>query len=87
MARKQGGGGRAMSSKRKMPKDTKDKDPRFQRLLTVEETSDYLGISPRTIYNSLSARKFPIQSLRLGRAIRFDVRDLEAYVEGLKNGS
>jgi predicted DNA-binding transcriptional regulator AlpA len=71
-------------------KDTKKKDPRFQRLLTVEETSSYLGISPHSIYNAVSpksAKEFPVKPLRLGRAIRFDVRDLDTYIEGLKNGS
>jgi excisionase family DNA binding protein len=58
-----------------------------RRLLTVKEAGDYLGISSRSIYNTLSAKKFPVKPLRLGRAIRFDIRDLDSYVEGLKNGS
>lgn len=58
-----------------------------QRLLTIKETALFLGLSSRTIYNSLSAKKFPVKPLRLGRAVRFDIRDLDAYVEGLKNES
>ena len=56
-----------------------------RRLLTVKEAGDYLGISARSIYNKLSARKFPIRPLRLGRAIRFDIRDLDSYIEELKD--
>ena len=58
-----------------------------QRLLTVKETGAYLGISPRSIYNQLSTDRFAIRPLRLGRSVRFDIRDLDAYVERLKNGS
>jgi excisionase family DNA binding protein len=54
-----------------------------RRLLTVKEAGDYLGISARTIYNTL--KDFPVKPLRLGRAIRFDIRDLDSYSEGLKN--
>jgi excisionase family DNA binding protein len=57
------------------------------RLLSVKNTASYLGISPQTIYNALTTRKFPIQPLRLGRSVRFDVRDLDTYIEGLKNGT
>ena len=56
-----------------------------RRLLSVQETANYLSISPRSIYNNLSAGKFPIQPLKLGRSVRFDIRDLDLYVEGLKN--
>jgi excisionase family DNA binding protein len=54
-----------------------------RRLLTIKETAAYLGISARTIYNTL--KEFPVRPLRLGRAVRFDLRDLDAYIEGLKN--
>jgi excisionase family DNA binding protein len=68
-------------NQRKKPK--KDKDPRFRRLLTVEETATYLNIASSSIYNSI--KEFPVKPLRLGRAIRFDIRDLDSYIEGLKN--
>jgi excisionase family DNA binding protein len=55
-----------------------------RRLLTVKETSDYLGISARSIYNQLSGKKFAIRPLRLGRSVRFDLWDLDSYIEGLK---
>lgn len=57
-----------------------------RRLLTVEEVAGILGISPRTIYNRVhrkSKRLFPIRAKRVGRLLRFDVREVEAYIEGL----
>jgi excisionase family DNA binding protein len=55
-------------------------------LLTVEETAQLLGISSRTIYNGICRRSktpFPVKPKRIGRAVRFDIRDLEAYVDSL----
>jgi excisionase family DNA binding protein len=57
-----------------------------KRLLSVEETATYLGLSPRTIYNAVarkSKRPFPVKPKRIGRLVRFDIRDLEQYVESL----
>ena len=54
-----------------------------RRLLTVEETALYLKISPRTIYNSIapgSKRPFPVKAKRIGRAVRFDLRELETFL-------
>jgi excisionase family DNA binding protein len=54
------------------------------RLLSVKETAVYLGLSPRTIYNRLSRgskRPFPIRPKRVGKLVKFDIRDVEAYVE------
>ena len=57
-----------------------------KRLLNVEETATYLGLSPRTIYNAVarkSKRPFPVKPKRIGRLIRFDIRDLERYIESI----
>ncbi len=61
-----------------------DKLPK--RLLSVEETATYLGISPRTIYNGIapkSKKPFPVKAKRIGKLVRFDIRDLEQYVDSL----
>lgn len=55
-----------------------------KRLLSVEETATYLGISPRTIYNQIgrkSKRKFPVKPKRIGKLVKFDIRDLDQYIE------
>jgi excisionase family DNA binding protein len=57
-----------------------------KRLLNVEETATYLGLSPRTIYNAVarkSKKPFPVKPKRIGKLVRFDIRDLERYVESL----
>jgi len=57
-----------------------------RRLLSVEETANYLGLSPRTIYNAVarkSKKPFPVKPKRIGKLVKFDIRDLEQYVESL----
>ncbi len=57
-----------------------------KRLLTVEEAATYLGLAPQTIYNRThkkSKNPFPVRPLRIGRALRFDIRQLEQFVKNL----
>lgn len=57
-----------------------------KRLLSVEETARYLGLSPRTIYNQIapkSKRPFPVKAKRIGKLVKFDIRDLDRYVDTL----
>ncbi len=59
---------------------------RGRRLLSVNETAKYLGISPKTIYNGVHRRaevRFPVKPVRQGRRVLFDIRDLESYVDSL----
>lgn len=58
----------------------------FKRLLTVEETGIYLGLSPRTIYNAIAPKSknpFPVKPRHFGRSVRFDVHDLDRFVNSL----
>ena len=55
-----------------------------KRLLNVRETAAYLGISPQTIYNRVAAKTknpFPVKPKRIGRSVRFDINDLNAFLE------
>ena len=57
-----------------------------KRLLSVEEVAVYLGISARTIYNQVapkSKRPFPIKAKRIGKLVKFDVKDLDNYIDTL----
>jgi len=57
-----------------------------KRLLSVGETAKYLCLSPRTLYNMIApkAKKpFPVKPKRVGKLVRFDIRDLEDYVASL----
>jgi excisionase family DNA binding protein len=54
-----------------------------KRLYTVKETALMLGISPQSIYNAISRNKrsFPIPHKKLGKAVRFDIKDIEAFIQ------
>jgi predicted DNA-binding transcriptional regulator AlpA len=61
-----------------------------KRLLSIRETAHFLGLSERTIYNQIgkrAKRRFPVQPLRVGGCIRFDINDLNKYIESLKSKS
>ena len=50
-----------------------------RRLLDVNEAAAYLGVQPKTIRNWVSAARIP--SVKLGRCLRFDVRDLDRLID------
>jgi excisionase family DNA binding protein len=52
-------------------------------LLTVEEAARYLAVSVSTLYGWVWQRRIPF--VKLGRALRFDPHDLEAFVEANKH--
>ncbi len=51
------------------------------QLVDVKETAEYLDKSSGSIYNEVAAGKFPIPVIRIGRSIKFDLNDLDAYIE------
>ena len=55
-----------------------------KRLLSVRETARFLGISPRSFYNGIhrkSRNKFPVKPKRIGKLVKFDIRELENYIK------
>ena len=50
-----------------------------RRLLNVREAAQYLGLEVDTIYRKARLREVPC--VKVGRALRFDVRALERYIE------
>ena len=61
-------------------------DTNLYRLVTVEEAADLLKLSPRTIYNAVApkAKKpFPVKPRRMGKLVRFLLKDLTEYMESL----
>jgi len=50
-----------------------------KRLLNVEEAAQYLSLQPDTVYKKARLRELP--SVKVGRALRFDVVELNRYVE------
>jgi excisionase family DNA binding protein len=61
-----------------------------KRLLSVGEAAFYLSISPRTLYSAVapkSKKPFPVKAKRMGKLVRFDIKDLDRYVDSLDSGS
>ena len=50
-----------------------------KRLLNVREAARYLGLETDTVYKKARLRELP--SVKVGRALRFDVKALERFVE------
>jgi excisionase family DNA binding protein len=51
-------------------------------LLTIREAAQYLAVSVSTLYGWVWQRRIPF--VKIGRALRFDPRDLAAFVEANK---
>lgn len=49
-----------------------------KRLLSVAEASTFLGVSRSFLYKLAESKAIP--HLRLGRAIRFDIRQIETWL-------
>jgi excisionase family DNA binding protein len=52
------------------------------RLLDVRQAARYLGTTPKTLYTWAWRRD--IVFVKIGRSLRFDVRDLEQMIEKAK---
>jgi excisionase family DNA binding protein len=50
-----------------------------RRLLNVREAAQYLGLEIDTVYRKSRLREVPC--VKVGRALRFDMRALERYIE------
>ena len=50
-----------------------------KRLLNVREAAEYLDLDVDTVYKKARLREFP--SVKVGRALRFDVVKLNRYIE------
>lgn len=50
-----------------------------RRLLNVEEAAQYLSLEVDTVYKKSRLREVP--SVKVGRALRFDVRALDRYID------
>ena len=50
-----------------------------RRLLNVLEAARYLGLEVDTVYKKARLREVP--SVKVGRALRFDVKALERFIE------
>ena len=69
-----------------MPKEKKTVKPIEKRMMSVPEVAAYIGISPRTLYDQTgpsSKKPFPVRVKRIGGLVRFDRKDIDAYLDSL----
>jgi predicted DNA-binding transcriptional regulator AlpA len=52
-------------------------------LLTIEQTAQVLGVSPKTLHNKRSQGRGPL-SFRVGKRIMYRRSDLDAYLESAR---
>jgi excisionase family DNA binding protein len=52
------------------------------RLMTVKEAAKYLCISERKLWSMTQAGEIP--AVRLGRAVRYDLNDLDSFIQRAK---
>lgn len=52
-----------------------------KRFLTKKELGKYLGIAAGTISNQMSNGVFPIRPKKVGRHVRFDIREVLEYLD------
>jgi excisionase family DNA binding protein len=52
-------------------------------MLGVKEIAEYLGLKAQTIYNQVSGGTFPIKHRRIGRLLKWDVKEVDFYLDSL----
>lgn len=57
--------------------------PPMDRLLTVEEVARVLRVSPGWVYDHADRKRPLIQSVRLGKAVRFREQDVQKFIEAM----
>jgi excisionase family DNA binding protein len=53
----------------------------LRKLIGVEDTAQYVGLSVHTVYTMVSQRRIPY--VKVGRLVKFDLAQLDAWI--LKN--
>ena len=62
-----------------IPSQMRSNEAVGKRLLNVRETALYLGLEVDTVYKKARLRELPC--VKVGGALRFDVKALERYIE------
>ena len=57
-----------------------------RRLLTIGELSTYIGVPKATLYTWVCLRQIPAACIvRLGRSLKFDIQEVDKWIEGSKS--
>ena len=57
--------------------------PMEKRLLGVKEISEYIGISPQTIYNRINRGDFPIPHKKVFGLLKWEKKDVDEFLDKL----
>jgi hypothetical protein len=60
--------------------------PPTRLLLTPRETAKALAVCEKTLW-SITAPRGPLLAVRIGRAVRYDLADLRAFIDGRKGAA
>ena len=56
-----------------------------RRLLTVNELSTYIGVPKATLYTWVCLRQIPAACIvRLGRSLKFDIQEVDKWIDESK---
>jgi len=66
---------------------TREPSDRTVRLMSAREAAVYLGLSPRTLWGLENRSQIPAVRFGAGRrkSVRFDIRDLDRWIEAGKD--
>lgn len=51
----------------------------FEKLLSVEEISELIGIAPSTIYKMTHKKRIPF--IKVGRLVKFNLQQINAWLD------
>jgi len=60
-------------------------DNTITRLMTPAAAAKYLAICERTLFELTKTHRLP--AVRIGRAVRYDIADLDAFITAAKTGA
>lgn len=67
--------------------ETRNTSRRQSDLLSREEAAEYLGVSPKTLATWACTKRYPLPVVKLGRAVKYRVADLEKFIEARTVGT
>ena len=51
------------------------------KLLTPKQAAEYLGVKENTLAVWRSTKRYDLPFVKIGRSVRFDIRDLEQFIQ------
>lgn len=67
--------------------EDRQKAPTLRRIISFNEACDYLAIKRATLYSMLNEKRVPGFKLEGSRVWKFDVRDLDQWIENQKGAN